>query len=422
MDGRTFLCAACLWLCAGATAQTTGVGDNHLSVAEKEAGFRLLFNGADLDGWRGDDRYWEVRDGMLVGRHDGSLERNTFLIYRDEEFSNFVLRATCLLQSGNSGIQYRSEAQEEFRVIGYQADMSAPANPGARTWWGCLYGEGLGLGVIADGWPGKAETVLRPQDWNEYEVVARGDRLIQRLNGLTTADVRNDLRKSGVIALQLHTGGPMQVFFKNVRIKALGPDDPLPPETPGVPAGWTPLFDGTNLDQWDVVGNPAGFVVAEGGILRSEAGKGGQWLRSKSEYGDFILHVEWKVSPGGNSGVFIRAKAEGPPWVTGHEIQISNEQPPRDAMHCTGSLYGTVPADPRPDESPDVWHTYEIHALGSRITVIVDGKRTVNVDAKDVPAIANKPLAGYVGLQDSHAPPPRTIEYRNVWIRELTPE
>jgi hypothetical protein len=90
-------------------------------------------------------------------------------------------------------------------------------------------------------------------------------------------------------------------------------------------------------------------------------------------------------------------------------------------MHCTGTLYGTVAANPRPDETPDRWRTYEIHALGSRITVIVNDKRTVDVDAKDVPAIADKPLAGYIGLQDSHSTPPRTIDYRNVWIKELAP-
>ena len=402
-----------------AAAQTTGVGDNRLSVAEKEAGYTLLFDGADLDGWEGDPQYWEARDGMVVGHHDGSLQANTFLIYRARTYSDFVLRASCCLPTGNSGIQFRSEAKEGFRVLGYQADMTAPTEPGQRTWWGCLYGEGLGRGVIADGWPGKAETVLRPQDWNEYEIIAQGEHLIERLNGLTTVDIQDEGAKDGVIALQVHVGAPMSVYFKNVRVRALGPDEALPADTPGVPSGWTALFDGKDLDQWTVVGDPAGYEIAEGGVLHSEAGKGGQWLRSNKEYGDFVLHVEWKVSPGGNSGVFIRATAQGDPWVTGHEIQISNEQPPRDDMHCTGTLYGTVAANPRPDETPDRWRTYEIHALGSLITVIVDGKRTVDVDAKDVPAIADKPLAGHVGLQDSHSAPPRTIDYRNVWIKEL---
>ncbi len=402
--------------------QTTGVGDNRLTAAEQAAGFELLFDGETLEGYIGHDPhmiYWELRDGMIVGHHDGTLERNNFL-FSEETYGDFVLRASCCLKGGNSGIQYRSEIGEDGHAIGYQADMAEEAS-GQATLWGSLYDEGTGRGMLADGWAGLAETVVEPRQWNEYEIICQGNRIIQRVNGLTCVDLEDDRAAEGVIAFQVHTGGPMEVCFKNVRLKALAPDEPIPDATPGVPAGWTGLFAGEDLDAFDVVGNPQGFIIEQGGILRSPGASGGEWLRSKKQYSDFVLHVEYMISPGGNSGVFVRSAAEGAPWVTGHECQISNEQPPRDELHCTGTLYGTVAANPRPDESPEVWHTYEIHCVGSLITVIVDQQRTVNVDATEVEAIGDKALSGYVGVQDSHTGPEGWVQFRNIWIKELAP-
>lgn len=178
------------------------------------------------------------------------------------------------------------------------------------------------------------------------------------------------------------------------------------------------LSGGDGLEHWVVMGNPEGFRFADG-VIRSEGGRGGGWLRSKRTYADFSLRLEYRVSPGGNSGVFFRCADVGNPWETGYESQISNEQPPRDDLHCTGSLYGYVPAGPRPDESPEVWHTMEILCKNKRIIILVDGRATVNVDQDTVPAIAGKPLEGFIGLQDAHAGEGHWVEFRNVEIQEL---
>ena len=178
--------------------------------------------------------------------------------------------------------------------------------------------------------------------------------------------------------------------------------------------GYVNLFPSDNLENWVVMGKPEGWSI-KSGILRSEGGKGGNWLRSKKEYSDFIIRLEYRVSANGNSGVFFRCTEQG----EGYECQISNEQPPRDELHCTGSLYGLVPASPRPSEAPDTWHTYEIRCINKRITVEVDGLKTVDVSMDAVPAIQNKPMKGFVGLQDSHTGEGCWVEYRNVRIREL---
>ncbi len=179
--------------------------------------------------------------------------------------------------------------------------------------------------------------------------------------------------------------------------------------------GFVELFNGKNLEGWTVVGDPAGFFVKDG-VLRSEKPYAGQWLRSSRVYGDFVLRVDWRVSAEGNSGVFVRAKADGYPWETGSEIQISSIE--RDAAHCTGSLYGSVAVDPRPDEAPGEWRRFEVHCVGPRYKVFVDNVPVIDVDAAHVPPLGARPRAGYVGVQDNHSEK-GWIEYRSIRIKEL---
>jgi hypothetical protein len=188
--------------------------------------------------------------------------------------------------------------------------------------------------------------------------------------------------------------------------------------------GFVSLFNGKNLEGWVVKGKKEGWQVKDG-IIRSEGAKGGDWIRSAKEYGDYILKVDWKISKGGNSGVFIRIPDQGAPWQTGYEVQISNA--PRDDKHCTGALYGYAAVKPRPDESADKWHTFEIHCVGPKIKVVSDGVTIVDVDQTKLTAPdekgytdpKTKALKGYIGLQDSHAAAGSYIEFRNVRIKEL---
>jgi sugar phosphate isomerase/epimerase/type 1 glutamine amidotransferase len=184
--------------------------------------------------------------------------------------------------------------------------------------------------------------------------------------------------------------------------------------------GWTELIKPGGFDGWKFMGDPKGFWWTDDKTLRSESGKGGEWMRTEKEYGDFILRVEWKVGNGGNSGVFVRCldKDKGWPWETGSEVQISNE--PRDGAHCTGSLYGSVTVDPRPDETADAWHEFWIECRGPDIKVFSDNIPIIDVDGSKVPALAKRPLRGYIGLQDSHNRQSH-IEYRRVAVKELKP-
>jgi len=186
-----------------------------LSVAAfAEEGFRPLFNGRNLDGWDGDPRLWSVRDGMIVGSTEGvKLTHNSFLFTR-QSFGNFVLRAQCKLRNHNSGIQFRSEQLPDWVARGYQADMAED------NYWGNIYEEKGARGTLVDGWP-KAKAVVHLKDWNDYEISCDGDHIQLKLNGVETADLHDSTRLQGIIALQLHAGPPMEVYFRDIRIQEL---------------------------------------------------------------------------------------------------------------------------------------------------------------------------------------------------------
>ena len=216
------------------------------ATAKDEAGFQPLFDGKSLDNWQGNSRFWSAKDGVIVGQttQDNPTKGNTFLIYKGPDVSDFELRFDYKIEGGNSGVQYRSKVIDpaEWRVGGYQADFEA-----GTTYSGILYDEGGvagGRGIMANrgesvtyGADGKEKKVeklpmtseqlqkaIKQGDWNEYTVIARGNHLIHKINGNTTAecvDQSDKALKSGVLALQLHAGPPMKVQFRNIRMKKL---------------------------------------------------------------------------------------------------------------------------------------------------------------------------------------------------------
>src|SRR5262245_21290008 len=160
---------------------------------------RELFNGKDLTGWDGNPKLWSVEDGAIVGRTtaDAPIDKNTFLIWRDGEPGDFLLKLQYQVKDGNSGVQYRSHVIDPAKWIvgGYQADIVA-----APTYTGLLYEEqgrgimadrGEKMTITADGkrtkekFADKAELQksIHDNNWNEYFIEARGVRLRQWING-----------------------------------------------------------------------------------------------------------------------------------------------------------------------------------------------------------------------------------------------
>jgi len=210
-------------------------------TAADDDGWVSIFNGKTLQGWKGKPEFWSVRDGAISGQttKENPTKGNTFIIWRDGKLGDFELRLKFRIVGGNSGIQYRSEElkNDPFVVRGYQADFEA----GTR-YIGILYeekGRGIlalrGQKVVIDA-DGKKETVgktcdeeamlasLKKEGWNEYYVSAKGNHLVQKINGHTTVDVTDNQESrastEGILALQLHAGPPMLVQFKDIQLKA----------------------------------------------------------------------------------------------------------------------------------------------------------------------------------------------------------
>ena len=220
--------------------------------ASASAEDRNLFNGKDLTGWKGLD-FWSVQDGAITGQttKEHPTKGNTFLVW-EGEVADFELTLRYKIVDlngksdafGNSGIQYRSKVVDEkgFVVAGYQGDFEC-----GKTYSGILYEE-KGRGILAKrgekvviregkdakkpkievvGSLGKTDEIqaqIKPADWNEYRIVAKGNHLQHFINGVQTVDVTDETAvgaKKGVLALQLHAGTAMTVQFKDIVLKEI---------------------------------------------------------------------------------------------------------------------------------------------------------------------------------------------------------
>jgi len=213
------LLLAAIWMC-GVPEVPQGILDLKaapVETSETEDGFMPLFDGKSLAGWEGDEKLWKVESGMLVGDSPG-IKRNEFLATR-KRFANFELRLEFRLRDGvgNSGIQFRSKrVADSSEVSGYQADIG-------EKYWGCLYDESRRNKILVQA-PVELEEGLRKDDWNSYLIRAEGNHITLSLNGRQTVDYREEdgeIAAAGIIALQVHAGGPLRVEFKNLRIREL---------------------------------------------------------------------------------------------------------------------------------------------------------------------------------------------------------
>ena len=167
--------------------------------------------------------------------------------------------------------------------------------------------------------------------------------------------------------------------------------------------GWVTLFDGKNLNHFNLVGN-ANWKVADG-IVEATTGPG--YLVSKETYGDFDLKVEFWVDSGtANSGVYLRCQ-DGTKIAdtTCYEANIFDARP--DQTGRTGSIVH-VSKPSRNIDAAGKWNTYEISARGPRLIVKLNGTETVNAEDK-------KFTRGPIALQYMAG----TVRFRNVQIRPL---
>jgi len=177
--------------------------------------------------------------------------------------------------------------------------------------------------------------------------------------------------------------------------------------TGGAGGGWTLLVDGANgLDNFARVGE-ANWAGTDGAIQASQGGKDPAYLVSKASYTDFVIRVEFWASDDANSGVFVRCEDKGK--ITDencYEANIFDQRP--DPSYGTGAIVKVAKApDPMP-KAGGKWNTYEITAKGSRLILVLNGTKTVDVED-------SKLGSGPFALQWGRG----TVKFRKVEIRPL---
>ena len=209
-----------------------------LAVGADESAFEVLFDGESLDGWKGVEKFWSVKEGAIVGEttEQNPTPGNTFLVWQGADVGDFDFQCKARFQGNNSGVQYRSEIADSamFAMRGYQADLHP-----SQEYFGMMYGERTDRGIIAtrgqkvvvtsDGVSsvvGKVgdDAMLVDTQWNDLRIIAVGNRLIHQINGVTTIDLTDDHPqsfKSGKLGLQLHAGSAMKVEFRGLMLKRL---------------------------------------------------------------------------------------------------------------------------------------------------------------------------------------------------------
>jgi hypothetical protein len=176
------------------------------------------------------------------------------------------------------------------------------------------------------------------------------------------------------------------------------------------------IFNGRDFEGWDKVGECEWEI--EDGVLIGKNGSGwsssyeksGTWLRSKKQYSDFRLELQYMINKGGNSGVFFRSEADKNPAFRGYEMQISDGYGKGPSKHGVGSIYAAVTASENACREAGRWNYITITARGSRVVVEMNGKRVVDAELE-------RSMRGYVGLQnhDEHS----VVKFKNVRIAEL---
>jgi hypothetical protein len=182
------------------------------------------------------------------------------------------------------------------------------------------------------------------------------------------------------------------------------------------PPGYKPLFDGQSLTGWEGANQPAEkcWKVEDGTIVCT--GEKGPWLRSKEQYGDFNLRLEYKLRAGGNSGVYIRVPEDGKHHGDGAgiEVQILDDGAERyrtlKPYQYTGSLYAIAPATSQVGKSAGEWNTLEINCRGTKYHVIHNGTTIIATDESAFPELKGRLTKGHLGLQN-HS--------EEVWFRNL---
>ena len=389
-------------------------------AAEDGQGWVSLFNGRNLEGWKpqpGDAAKWDVKDGILVGSGPGPGH----LFSERGDYANFHFRVEARISDlGNSGQYFRAKFEGGFPP-GYEAQINS-TKLDEKT--GSLYG----LVPIQ-------EMLVKPDEWFTQEVIADGNHIVILVNGNKVVDYvdRDNKYTSGHLALQHNRGAPGKdtiAEFRKIEVKEISARSAASPTRPAgdnvPPAGFTALFNGTDLTGWKGVvpinkrtqlsatelaaaqaasdqKTLSHWTVREG-VLHYD-GKGDS-LQTVQDFGDFELWLDWKIGPKGDSGIYLRGLPQVQVW---------------DNPIGSGGLYNNQKHPSTPLQAGDKpigeWNTFHITMIGEAVTIqlndvlVVDKVTLENYwdRSQPVPALGPIELQHHGGI----------LEFKNIFLKKL---
>ncbi len=395
-------------------------------------GFKALFNGKDLTGWKGlvgnpksranmsrqqlakaqekadaDMRsHWKVEDGALA--FDGGGHS----LCTAKDYADFEMLVDWKIEKGgDSGIYLRGSPQ-------VQIWDTANRSVGAQVGSGGLYNNQKGRSKplkVADKPIGQ---------WNRFRIIMVGDVVTVYLNDVLVVDnvvMENYWERNkpiypvGQIELQSHGS---RLYFRNVFIREI-----LSAEEKK--EGFAPLFNGLDMSGW--TGNTTSYYPNDGAIVCDPKRGGGGNLYTAEEYGNFVFRFEFRLTPGANNGLGIRTPKIGDAAYQGMELQILDNTADKyknlRPYQYHGSIYGVFPAKRGYLKPVGEWNYQEVTANGKQITVKLNGTTIVNEDISEskVPkAVMDrhpglKREKGYISFC-GHGD---YLEFRNIRIKSL---
>lgn len=185
--------------------------------------------------------------------------------------------------------------------------------------------------------------------------------------------------------------------------------------------GWVTLYNGKDLTGWQTTGN---WLPQKDGslLIKPRSGERGwqrysAYLWSKKKYKDFVLHVEYKYPPKGNSGIHFRVGDLKNPVNTGIEAQVLDSYGKKKmGHHDHGGIIRTVGASKNMSKKAGEWNTMILTCKGHHLKVQLNGEQIVNIHLDKTP-MKDRPLEGHIGLQDHGEP--NNLHFRNIKIKEL---
>lgn len=420
---------------------TKGIG---AELNKPPKGFKALFNGKDLTGWKGllkrpydnpierealwpaelkelqqeaDENmreHWKVVDGVLVF-DGGGRSLCTAKDYGDFE----MLVDWKIKEDGDSGIYLRGSPQVQIWDTGRR---------NAEVGSGGLFNN--------KNYPSKPDKVAdKPVgQWNTFRIFMIGEKVTVILNGEIVVDnviMENywdediPIFPTGQIELQNHGN---TLYFRNIFIREIAREKGTNRLTMAEKRiGFTRLFNGRNLDGW--IGNKQGYTIKDGIMICDPSLGGSGDLYTEKEYGDFVFRFEFRLLPGANNGLGIRTPSTGNSAYDGMELQILDDTSPRytgwlkNYQHH-GSIYGVVPAKTGYLKPVGEWNYQEVTARGKQITIklndttildadIEEASTPKTMDGKNHPGLKrDKGHIGFCGHGDQ-------VEFRNIRVRVL---